>query len=522
MKFQNFICIFLFFPFFLIFSQERSIHLGEEKKWENFSFYNVQKDTGKKGYDDLRLKNCEYDYDKDTELLLHFNHPKEPVPSYYQIKQRGSIDTQNYLLGGAAASFSDVSAPLILIPKEHSFFAPQSKCGDFSLEFWIHPNDLSHRETLFYWKNVRKIEDRLIHQYITCSITNRVVRWDFINFFSPDDFSELSVSVQSRKLLISGEWSHHLVSYKKSQGKLCYSLNGELEDVLFVTDNRKERGVVFAPSVGDNSEGYLYLGKIFYGQIDEFRIMKKFIEKPNLRLFPKERGIALSAPIDLCFTNTQLVQINSWQLVPENSNLFYYYRYTNSRSEKLLWEKDQSENYQSGEIGENWTPFSPSESFSSDLKGQYLQILVEFYAAGNGRISPSLKNIEIVFLEDLPPIPPSGVRALAENGKVTLLWNPVTEIDLAGYEIYYGTESGAYFGEEKALSSPIDVGNKTSYTVENLQNGKLYFFTVVAYDKSYKQMGENDFFSFSDQRIAHKSDFSKEVSARPSRIYQKK
>ena len=61
-------------------------------------------------------------------------------------------------------------------------------------------------------------------------------------------------------------------------------------------------------------------------------------------------------------------------------------------------------------------------------------------------------------------------------------WSPNTETDLAGYKIYYGTSSGAY-------DDALDVGNETSFAVNGLVKGTVYFFAVTAYDFSGNESG---------------------------------
>ena len=63
----------------------------------------------------------------------------------------------------------------------------------------------------------------------------------------------------------------------------------------------------------------------------------------------------------------------------------------------------------------------------------------------------------------------------AQAGQVTLAWDPNSEPDLAGYEIYYGTASRNY-------SFHIDVGNVTTYTLTGLQPGVTYYFAATAYN----------------------------------------
>ena len=80
---------------------------------------------------------------------------------------------------------------------------------------------------------------------------------------------------------------------------------------------------------------------------------------------------------------------------------------------------------------------------------------------------------------------PARVAASA----LTLAWDPNTEDDLAGYRVYFGTQSGDY-------GSIIDVGNVTEYTVTGLDPETRYYFALTAYDTSWNE-----------------SDFSEEVRA---------
>jgi len=63
----------------------------------------------------------------------------------------------------------------------------------------------------------------------------------------------------------------------------------------------------------------------------------------------------------------------------------------------------------------------------------------------------------------------------ANSAQVTLAWDPNTEPDVAGYKIYYGLLSGQY-------SDSVDVGNQTSCTLSNLQDGNTYYLAATTYD----------------------------------------
>ncbi len=67
---------------------------------------------------------------------------------------------------------------------------------------------------------------------------------------------------------------------------------------------------------------------------------------------------------------------------------------------------------------------------------------------------------------------------------ITLSWTPPstnadgsTLTDMGGYTIYYGTQSGNY-------TYSIDAGNVTSYSIDSLVPGFVYYFAVTAYDIS--------------------------------------
>jgi hypothetical protein len=66
----------------------------------------------------------------------------------------------------------------------------------------------------------------------------------------------------------------------------------------------------------------------------------------------------------------------------------------------------------------------------------------------------------------------------AEAGRFTVMWDPNTEANLAGYIVCIGTQSGVY-------TTIIDVGNVTSHTVTNLPDGRRYYVVIKAYNTEY-------------------------------------
>jgi len=58
---------------------------------------------------------------------------------------------------------------------------------------------------------------------------------------------------------------------------------------------------------------------------------------------------------------------------------------------------------------------------------------------------------------------------------VSLAWDATTDLNVAGYNVYYGTNSGQY-----VYSSTVD--HTTNTTVTGLQDGVTYFFVVTAFN----------------------------------------
>jgi len=69
----------------------------------------------------------------------------------------------------------------------------------------------------------------------------------------------------------------------------------------------------------------------------------------------------------------------------------------------------------------------------------------------------------------------SFVFTCAPLSAVLLKWDAVVLGDLQGYKVYYGTAPQQY-------NQVFDAGNATQYLVNNLQEGRPYYFAVTAYD----------------------------------------
>ena len=95
----------------------------------------------------------------------------------------------------------------------------------------------------------------------------------------------------------------------------------------------------------------------------------------------------------------------------------------------------------------------------------------------------------------------SMLYSSAYSAEVTLQWDPNTEPDLAGYKIYYDTNSGAPYDGTAADqgSSPVVVAiedltdpDQPEYTITGLTGSRDYFFAVTAFDNETPSL-ESDY-----------------------------
>ena len=70
----------------------------------------------------------------------------------------------------------------------------------------------------------------------------------------------------------------------------------------------------------------------------------------------------------------------------------------------------------------------------------------------------------------------------AYSAQTPLEWDANREPDLAGYRIHYGVASRNY-------DTIVDIGNYTSCTISELQEGQTYYFAVTAYDQDGNESG---------------------------------
>lgn len=271
---------------------------------------------------------------------------------------------------------------------------------------------------------------------------------------------------------------------------LEYTIDEVPEGITYASRSKKEDGSVFLPVVGQFSSESIRIGENFTGFMDEFRITKDFVTDPFTHKYAKTGGAMITRLFDLVYNGSSLLSVSPVSSAPGNTAVRYYYYCTDILS-PLTSPEDPA-----------WREIQPGEAPRENATGRFLQLMAKLFTDGYGEHTPAVSEIVFEYESDFPPTVPGEVRAIPGDKKITISWKPVADTDAAGYLVYYGETPGMYWGTESNLgSSPIDVGNVTEITVSNLDNNKLYYFSIVAYDTTSPP---------------HHSGFSEEVSARPS------
>ena len=489
------LCLLLLVALPEVFGLDKSITLGSVDNWKSIARLDgatIEPNTA--GNEVLALAADQYLPDANTDLLLHFNSapPVDAAGNYTTTSSTITVSHRWARIGSAAGVFQGERQAIVLTPSSPSaLFAPGAQWGSFTIEFWMYTAALSEGETILLWRGALEQGSTILSQELRCYIQNGRLAWSFHNFFlSPGD-GPFTLTLRESRDVVPREWRHYTLRFDSNTGMLELLVDGVPNAFAYANASGRENGSAYTPQIGSASLSRLTIGDGFVGFLDELRISRIFVQKPNTSLYRTTPGSAVTYPIDLGYTDSPVTLVTTSQVTPGNTGVFYYYRIANVQTSP------------DGLPG-NWIQFMPGQTLPGSPKGKYIQFKIELLPGGSGEQTPTVSALTLTYLPRLPPPAPAFLTATPGDGSVTLSWRGVISPSLAGYRIYYGTRPEQYFGTGSAAGdSPIDVGNVTKFTLGGLTNGQLYFFAVVAYDSSTPP---------------HLSAFSNQVAARPSVI----
>ena len=433
-------------------------------------------------------------------------------------------------INAAASAAGQAGNPVPLRIEAQSpaaLFAPNKRFGDFSLEFWLHPLNMENGEQILYWVSsppVRNLNGNQAasgthnnFQRILCVSSRNRLHWSFQNFFiSPDGRESVDISFSGISAVVPKTWSHHLIRFDSATGMVEYLVNGRAEAIEYATSTRRESGEVFTPLTGEG--GSFVLGGNYMGMMDEFKIHGSFVSDSPVRKYSARGGRIETRAIDLGEGNNEIlnIEVSGGRTRVINHRVNSEHR----RNGRFLF-SDDSEMQFFIRTSDNphrwdnpWRAVTPGAGLDGSVNGRYVQLAVDFYPSADGETSPYLEEIKITFLPEIPPLPPSGLTAVAMDGAVRLTWR--SSPNALGYFVYYGSADdgafgdgifGPFFGVDSTLGpSPIDAGQTNSITITGLKNGTLYHFRVAAYGSRNQNAA-----------LSHAGEFSREVRARPLR-----
>lgn len=487
--------MYIFFGILLVsaFGEDAVFEFGGKAGWNNLlSSSNVKIRKGKFGFDSVQLISSSVKTSAKTDMYISFDfeEPVEETGSYavqeYSIIKTDSVKAKLGEGAGLCSTHSGKPA-LRLSAMPDAFFAGNAIVKSFTIEFWLYPHSAENGSIILKWWSSLIDKKQTKYQNIIASVFNNKLEWSFFNIWQDNDKNGLDVKLLSKSNLIPETWSHHLITYNDETGLLEYRMNGKTEAITYVTETGKESSRILYAVLGSPSD--VLIGVNYSGFIDEVKVTDNFSE-PNMpwkiaSLFEKYSsagGRIETTIIDAVGKKSAIKEVHAVFDKPEQTDVEFFMRAANT---PFNW-TDAYPEWQSVRVNEE----------IKNIAGRFFQLACNMYPDAEGKNSPLLHSISVKYEKDTEPLPPAKVFAKALDGAVRLSWSPSIHFDTKGYLVYFGEKKGEYLAE----GSPIDVGNVTEYKIENLKNGKMYFFSIASYDEDN---GE------------HTGSFSKEVWARP-------
>ena len=485
-----------------------------------------------------------------TDLLMKFD--REPLKYVKDDSGKYEIYSADYNLvkgehgiGRGCASFFKNGHGVYINTSTGLWLGSVEDLGSFNIEFRFNPAQTGSG-MLFartgYLSGVKK--------GIEVKLRNGRVSACFYNMFRSPDGKLRSATLANGDIVTKGKWHHISISFDRNTGRLAKFIDGDEEDVIYMTSTGSPAGDVYAPMFGhidetdDSAKGtdlpLAVIGKNYIGLIDELRI--SYADFDTLRgsrdiatsrhkgasyagRVPYNREGVITGEVGTFPTTGTAITDFSWDEINGGGTFIWMELRTADRTfdahdTSLKWYRVT--NSQKG-------IYRIKGEDSEFLRGRYYQWRAHLVAAPEGHESPMIKKITIKYRADIPPDVPTSVET-AETGDryVILKWKKNADHDILGYRIYYGTKKGIYDGiistvngarisnsmlsgnyirvkiDDSVIDENRSADTRNALVYPTLENTVLYYFSVTAYD-SYRP----------GTPYNHESGLSSSIAARP-------
>src|SRR5262249_12114979 len=122
------------------------------------------------------------------------------------------------------------------------------------------------------------------------------------------------------------------------------------------------------------------------------------------------------------------------------------------------------------------------KNFKFGEKYTYFVRAVSLGTEGKPVESLNSNTIELSPLDVYKPAAPNLTPPNAIPGRVALFWVPNTETDVVGYDLYRSTDPNVPKAQWLKLTPQLYT--KTTFQDENVENGKTYYYYLVAVDSA--------------------------------------
>ncbi len=514
---------------------------------------NVSVSTGPGGNPIYAVKDLSYRGASDpfiTDIVLSFNTPPSRLvrddTGHYRVTRRDyNFVTGRGALGNGGAEFFKRGHGVTVQTVKGAWLGTCEDLGSFTIEFRFMPYELRDGSRILsrvgYFSGVRR--------GIEVFIAGGKIVAGLYGIFDRPDRNSYDVVMSGGRSVSKMKWHHFSLSFDRMSGKLVKSVDGEEDEVVYVTERGEPFNGVYAPSFGYRApDGRLrcvdappaLIGSGYAGLLDEFRISYRHIEDLEARTALAYRtyhstgmmgripfnveGVVTSPVYRFEGTGTKVTEFRWKDELPSDTFVWMEFRI----ADRLFSGSDRGIKWYRVTNGQKKI-YLVRTGDDEYLRGKYYQWRAHLVPSPEGGRSPRLTGIELDYRPDPPPAVPRFLEATAgDNGSVILEWRKNRDHDILGYRVYYGTRRGVYDGiisvvNGSRITNDISGGDAVRISLNDgvieenrtldtagkltfplLNNTVLYYFAVSAYD-SYRP----------DTPYNHESSLSTPVTARP-------